>query len=486
MSAIGRYEIESLLGKGAMGVVFLAHDPHLGRSVALKTYEMPDGISEERAHEFQERLLREAHAAARLSHPNIVTVHDVGIDPERGFPYIVFEYVEGPSLKDLLDGRSRLSPDLALRFGDGLAAALAAAHRAGVVHRDIKPANLLVRREDGVVKITDFGVARLAASELTRTGALIGSPAYMAPEQIRGGAVDARSDLFSLAVVLYEMLTSKRPFGGEDLPAVAYAVAHETPIPVTQQVDGLPPLLDAFFDRALAKDPAKRFPDGESFRKALVQAAASAAMVGSAAASTPGAKRGRAARAAAAAARKIADHAAAEAAAPDGAATANDGAPGEADAPGVDTDASLPPPTGGAGLFAHKGLVAIAVFFLLTVIGVPVLFATRGASLKLEAKSGLESGALILKVDGKPVFERRLAAPHQDGIDHLLGRNQEAFEAWLKVPSGKHALEAEVEPEGGGVTMRDLVVLDLAPGESRTLRLILKRGVGRPVQMKVD
>ncbi|HUD72414.1 MAG TPA: serine/threonine-protein kinase [Dongiaceae bacterium] len=473
---IGRYEIESLLGKGAMGVVFLAHDPHLGRQVALKTYQMPDGISEERAREFQERLLREAHAAARLSHPNIVTVHDVGIDPDRGFPYIVFEYVEGPSLKDLLDGRSRLSPDLALRFGDGLAAALTAAHRAGVVHRDIKPANLLVRREDGVVKITDFGVARLAASELTRTGALVGSPAYMSPEQIRGGAVDARSDLFSLAVVLYEMLTSKRPFGGEDLPAVAYAVAHETPVPVTQQVDDLPPLLDAFFDRALAKDPDKRFPDGESFRKALAQAAASSAILGSAASSTPGAKRGRATRAAAAA-RKVAQRAAAEAAA---------GAADDADAPGVDTDAPMPPPTGAAGLFAHKGLVAIVVFFLLTVIGVPVLFATRGASLKLEAKSGLESGALILKVDGKPVFERRLAAPHQEGIDHLLGRNQEAFEAWLKVPSGKHALEAEVEPEGGGEPMRDLVVLELAPGESRTLRLTLKRGLGRPVQMKVD
>ena len=476
MGVIGRYEIESLLGKGAMGVVFLAHDPHLGRQVALKTYQMPDGISEERACEFQERLLREAHAAARLSHPNIVTVHDVGIDPDRGFPYIVFEYVEGPSLKDLLDGRSRLSPDLALRFGDGLAAALTAAHRAGVVHRDIKPANLLVRREDGVVKITDFGVARLAASELTRTGALVGSPAYMSPEQIRGGAVDARSDLFSLAVVLYEMLTSKRPFGGEDLPAVAYAVAHETPVPVTQQVDDLPPLLDAFFDRALAKDPDKRFPDGESFRKALAQAAASSAILGSAASSTPGAKRGRATRAAAAA-RKVAQRAAAEAAA---------GAADDADAPGVDTDAPMPPPTGAAGLFAHKGLVAIVVFFLLTVSGVPVLFATRGASLKLEAKSGLESGALILKVDGKPVFERRLAAPHQEGIDHLLGRNQEAFEAWLKVPSGKHALEAEVEPEGGGEPMRDLVVLELAPGESRTLRLTLKRGLGRPVQMKVD
>jgi serine/threonine-protein kinase len=456
-------------------VVFLGRDPHLGRPVALKTYEMPDGISEERALEFQERLLREAHAAARLSHPNIVTVHDVGIDPERGFPYIVLEYVEGPSLKDLLDGRHRLSPDLALRFGDSLAAALAAAHRAGVVHRDIKPANILVRQEDGVVKITDFGVARLAASELTRTGTLVGSPAYMSPEQIRGGAVDERSDLFSLAVVLYEALTSKRPFGGEDLPAVAYAVAHETPIPVSEHVDGLPPLLDAFFARALAKDPDERFPDGESFRKGLAQAAASAGA--SVAGATGGARRGRAARAAA--------KAAARAAAADEREAERDHAAAASEDESSPAAARTAPPHR-TSFFAHKGLVAIVVFFLLTVAGVPVLWATRRASLKLEARSGIEAGALTLKVDGKPVFERHLAAPHQDGVDHLLGRNQESFEAWIRVPSGKHALEAEVEPEGGGKTLRDLVLVDLAPGESRTLQLKLGRGFGRPVQIKVD
>src|SRR5262245_31946595 len=255
MGAIGRYEVESLIGKGAMGVVFLARDPHLGRQVAVKTIEFPEGISEEMAQQFEERLLREAHAAAALSHPNIVTVHDVGVDPARHFPYIVMEYVPGSSLKDLLDGRHRLSPDLALRFGDALADALIAAHRAGIIHRDIKPANILVRNTDGIVKIADFGVARLAASELTRTGAMVGSPAYMSPEQIRGGAVDARSDLFSLAVVLYEALTARRPFSGEDLAAVLYAVAHEAPEPVTRLIRELPQGLDAFFAKALSKDP---------------------------------------------------------------------------------------------------------------------------------------------------------------------------------------------------------------------------------------
>ncbi|HKQ98496.1 MAG TPA: hypothetical protein VJV75_11520, partial [Candidatus Polarisedimenticolia bacterium] len=154
---------------------------------------------------------------------------------------------------------------------------------------------------------------------------------------------------------------------------------------------------------------------------------------------------------------------------------------------GEETDAGSPPasPTR-TGLFAHRGLVAIVVFFLLTVVGVPVLFATRRASIKLEAKSGIVAGELTLKVDGKPIFERHLSAPRQEGIANLLGRNQEAFEAWLKVPSGKHSLEAEVQPEGGGDLMRDLVVVELSPGESRVLKLTLGRGVGRPVQIKVD
>src|SRR5206468_3512474 len=148
------------------------------------------------------------------SHPHIVTVHDAGVDPGRGFPYIVMEYVPGRSLKEILAGPRRMSLELGLRIIDSLADALGAAHKAGIVHRDIKPANILVRESDGTVKIADFGVARLSASELTRTGTLIGSPAYMSPEQVRGGEIDGRSDLFSLAVVLYEALTGRRPFAG--------------------------------------------------------------------------------------------------------------------------------------------------------------------------------------------------------------------------------------------------------------------------------
>ena len=479
MGRIGRYEIERLLGRGAMGVVFLGHDPHLGRRVALKTYEVPEGLAPEAIEQFEERLIREAHAAAALSHPNIVTVHDAGLDPERGFPYIVMEYVPGPSLKDLLDGRHRLSPDLALRFGDALADALDAAHRAGIVHRDIKPANILVRNTDGVVKITDFGVARLQASELTRTGTLVGSPAYMSPEQIRGAAVDARSDLFSLAVVLYEALTSRRPFPGEDLASVAYAVVHTRPDDVSRQFPGLPRALDAFFERALAKDPADRFPDAAAFRKALREAGGDAAQP----------KKGRAARKRSpanggedATARRPAAATAAGAEAPETGAPSTDEGAAAAPAPGPPAPTRPRRP----GILSHPGLAFILALFVMMLGGAGVHLATRSAHLRLEGKSSVAEGALVLRLDGRPIYDRRLSAPPSDGFASLFGRNREAFEAWLTIPPGRHQLSAQVTGDGESEPLQDTIVLDLAPGETRTMLLTAGRGLGRPVQLKLD
>ena len=272
MSSIGRYVIDRELGRGAMGVVYLAQDPNLHRQVAVKTSSLPDGLTEDLAKEFHERFLREARAAASLSHPGIVTVYDAGEDQERGLQYIAMEYVPGETLKQRLEKGKRLDPAWVLKFGAVLADALQVAHRAGIVHRDIKPANILIREGDGAVKIADFGVARLKESELTSSGASIGSPGYMSPEQVKAGALDGRSDLFSLAVVLYEALCGKRPFRGDDLVSLAYSIAHDTQVPLARQMQGCPPGLDKFFDRALSKEPDKRFPDGAAFREALLAA----------------------------------------------------------------------------------------------------------------------------------------------------------------------------------------------------------------------
>ena len=271
VSSIGRYQIERELGRGAMGVVYLASDPQLRRQVAVKTCSLPDGISGEQAALFHERFLREARAAASLSHPGIVTVYDAGEDEALKLPYIAMEYVPGGTLRQRLETGEKIDPAWVLSFGAVLADALHQAHRAGIVHRDIKPANILIRSGDGVVKLADFGVARLKASDLTQSGVPLGSPGYMSPEQVKGGDLDGRSDLFSLAVVLYEALCGKRPFRGDELVSLAYSIAHETHVPLARQLEGCPARLDKFFDRALSKEPAGRFSDGAAFRKALLE-----------------------------------------------------------------------------------------------------------------------------------------------------------------------------------------------------------------------
>ncbi len=272
MTTIGRYEIQKEIGRGAMGVVYLALDPQLQRPVAVKTYSLPEGISADLAIEFRQRFLREARAAASLSHPGIVAVFDAGEDPAFKVPFIAMEYVPGQSLKQRLESGEPLDPAWVLGIGAVLADALHLAHRAGIVHRDIKPANILIREGDGAAKLADFGVARLGSSDLTRSGQAVGSPGYMSPEQVRGGALDGRSDLFSLAVVLYEAICGRRPFHGDDLVSLAYSIAHDTQIPLSKQLTGCPAGLDDFFDRALDKNPDKRFADAVSFRQAFLSA----------------------------------------------------------------------------------------------------------------------------------------------------------------------------------------------------------------------
>ena len=258
----GRYEILTELGRGAMGVVYKARDPRINRVVAVKTISLA-GQSPEEQREYRERFFREAEAAGRLSHPGIVTIFDVGEEPQTQAPYIVMEYVGGESLDKLLSRNDHKLPlDTALQLTQELAEALDCAHGQGVVHRDLKPANILLT-EDGHAKIADFGVAKLNLANHTLAGRALGTPAYMSPEQLNGEPVDGRSDLFSLGVVLYTVLTGYRPFQGNSAITVSFKVVNRDPVPATILDSDLPEGLDCIIQRAMAKDPAERYQRGK-------------------------------------------------------------------------------------------------------------------------------------------------------------------------------------------------------------------------------
>jgi serine/threonine-protein kinase len=257
----GRYQILSELGRGAMGVVYQARDPKINRVVAVKTILLT-GQPPEEEREYRERFFREAEAAGRLSHPGIVTIFDMGEEPETRAPYIVMEFVAGQSLDKLLTREDHTLPlETALQVTHELAEALDYAHAQGVVHRDLKPANILIT-EDGHPKIADFGVAKLNLANFTLSGRVLGTPAYMSPEQLNGDEVDGRSDLFSLGVILYTILTGYRPFQGNSALTVCYKVVNREPIPATVFDTDLPPGLDYIIKRAMAKDPAERYQRG--------------------------------------------------------------------------------------------------------------------------------------------------------------------------------------------------------------------------------
>jgi serine/threonine protein kinase/tetratricopeptide (TPR) repeat protein len=255
---LGRYEIVDEIGKGAMGVVYLARDPLIGRLVALKTFRIGYSVKDQELEQFRVRFMREAQSAGILTHPNIVTIHDVVEGSEDGLAFIAMEYVRGTNLKLLLQDDKPLSlgfvADTIAQIGD----ALDYAHSNRVVHRDVKPANILIT-SDNKVKITDFGIARLDSSNLTQEGQLLGTPNYMAPEQIQGKEVDHRADLFSLGVVLYEMLTRHKPFQGENLTVVSHRIVYDHFTPPRDYVHQLPTGIEKILARALEKDPARRY-----------------------------------------------------------------------------------------------------------------------------------------------------------------------------------------------------------------------------------
>jgi len=256
----GRYEIVGELGRGAMGVVYKARDPQIDRLVALKTISLRGQEPDEES-EFRKRFLNEAQAAGRLHHPGIVSVFDVGEDPENRDPYIVLEYVAGEALNRMLAREKKLPLARALRLAEEVAEALEYAHAQGVVHRDIKPGNILIT-QDGRAKIADFGIAKLNLAHFTLPGKVLGTPAYMAPEQLSGEGADGRSDLFSLGVILYAMTTGHSPFQGDSATTVCFKVANREPVPASALDLNLPPELDAVISRAMEKDPKKRYQRG--------------------------------------------------------------------------------------------------------------------------------------------------------------------------------------------------------------------------------
>lgn len=264
---IGRYRVVRLIGQGAMGRVYLAHDGVLDRHVAIKILRDDLGLPPEHLQTLYERMQQEARASARVSHPNIVALYDMGEDDALGL-YLVFEYIEGQTLKQRIQ-QGNLGPELVKRLAIELGSALTLAHEAGVLHRDIKPENVMLARTGS--KIADFGIARVPDSTLTRDGRLLGTPAYSAPEAISHGTFSSASDQFSLATTLYEALCLHRAFPGDDAVAVAARITYEEP-PAVAAICGLDRRVDTVFARALSKNPKSRFESCEQFGQVLADA----------------------------------------------------------------------------------------------------------------------------------------------------------------------------------------------------------------------
>ena len=272
IETLGKYEVRRTLGRGAMGVVYEGWDPSIQRRVAIKTVPLSDAADEE-TQEGIARFRREAQAAGRLTHPNIVSIYDYGETPS--LAYIVMEYVEGPTLKSLMDKQERFGiPDI-LRIMQDLLAGLEYSHERGVVHRDIKPANLMLTSDDRTksrAKIADFGIARIESSSMTQAGTMMGTPAYMSPEQFMAETVDARTDIYSSGVLLYQLLTGERPFEGSMSAIMHKALNTEAPSPSQISVNA-PTAMDAVVKKAMAKRPDDRFASAAAFAAAMEAAA---------------------------------------------------------------------------------------------------------------------------------------------------------------------------------------------------------------------
>jgi len=263
---LGRYQVVGVVGKGAMGTVFKGLDPAINRNVALKTIRLDFVSDPEEFAELKERLFREARAAGMLSHPNIVTIYDVGTEGK--LQYIAMEYIQGATLEEMIRRRVKFNLRIVAQMITQICSALEYAHSQKIVHRDIKPANIMVQK-DYTIKVMDFGIARVDSTSMTRTGIAMGTPNYISPEQLQGRKVDHRCDLFSLGVMMYEMLVNKRPFTGENLTALIYSIVNKEPERPSAVDSSIPPLFDRIIEKALKKNPDERFQKASDVSSAL-------------------------------------------------------------------------------------------------------------------------------------------------------------------------------------------------------------------------
>ena len=262
---LGKYQIQGILGKGAMGVVYKGFDPNIARVVAIKTIHA-SLLDTDMGRELLNRFRNEAQAVGRLNHANIVAIYE--FDQDHGTPYFVMEFVEGQDLKSLQKDGRKFTPEEAVNIVSAILTALAYTHQLGIVHRDIKPANVFITHHNQI-KLADFGIARVDNAELTQMGSVLGTPSYMSPEQCKGMKVDARSDLFSTGVVLYELLVGRKPFGGENTHAIMHSVLSAEPARPSSHDKAVPKEFDDIIKKALAKKVEDRYQSAEEFRTAL-------------------------------------------------------------------------------------------------------------------------------------------------------------------------------------------------------------------------
>jgi len=268
---LGRYEIEKVIGKGAMATVYLGRDPAINRKVAIKTVALAKEFNSDELQDARLQFRREAESAGRLNHPNIIAIYDAGEDDD--VSYLAMEYFEGASLLEHIVPDNLLPPKWVLELGARAAEALDYAHRQNVVHRDVKPANLMYHAATDTLKLTDFGIARLTDNSRTKTGIILGTPSYMSPEQLSAAGVTGQSDLYSLGVTIYQLLTGSAPFRADSIPKLMDKIVNERHKPVCELRSDLPACIDAIVNKALAKKPADRFKTGLEMALALRECA---------------------------------------------------------------------------------------------------------------------------------------------------------------------------------------------------------------------